>query len=70
VCTAVGPDNCPFIVNPAQVNGDAYAAGDDCQCGDVTGDAVCAVEDLAILDRAVSGAAVDLVYGCPAYTGP
>jgi hypothetical protein len=37
-CLSAGPDNCPFIVNPSQVNGDAFAAGDHCQCGDVTGD--------------------------------
>jgi len=37
-CTAVGPDNCPFISNFAQTNGDAFAAGNACQCGDVTGD--------------------------------
>jgi len=36
----------------------------------VTGDAQCDVADLAVLDRAVSGAAATLVYGCPAYTGP
>jgi hypothetical protein len=97
-----GADNCPFIVNPAQLNGDGFAAGDACQCGDVTGegtldaadyqrareyvvnrtsgpfdldrcdvsgDAACDVEDLAVLDRAL-GAAGTLVYGCDAYTGP
>jgi hypothetical protein len=35
-CTA-GPDNCPFELNPGQANSDALEAGDDCQCGDVTG---------------------------------
>ena len=99
-----GADNCPFIVNADQLNGDAYAAGDVCQCGDVTdngklavgdytrareyvagrtpsgvfeldrcdvtGDADCGVEDLALLDRLVSGVPADLVYGCEAYTGP
>jgi len=38
VCTASGPDNCPFISNALQTNSDALTAGDDCQCGDVTGD--------------------------------
>jgi hypothetical protein len=101
-CTAVGPDNCPFVANFGQQNGDAFAAGNACQCGDVTGegtldaadyqrareyvvnrtsgpfdldrcdvsgDAACDVEDLAVLDRAL-GAAGALVYGCEAYTGP
>ena len=32
-----GPDNCPFEANMGQANSDTHAAGDDCQCGDVTG---------------------------------
>jgi len=35
-CTA-GPDNCPFVGNLSQTNSDVFEAGDDCQCGDVTG---------------------------------
>jgi hypothetical protein len=30
-----GEDNCPFIANNGQVNGDALPAGDACQCGNV-----------------------------------
>jgi hypothetical protein len=33
-----GTDNCPFVVNASQTNSDSFAAGDACQCGDVTGD--------------------------------
>jgi hypothetical protein len=103
-CTAAGPDNCPFVGNFAQTNGDAYAAGDTCQCGDVTGegvltaldyqrarehvagrtpggafdldrcdvtgDSLCGVEDLAVLDRLTSGAPAAITYGCPAWTPP
>lgn len=32
-----GPDNCPFVANPDQANGDAFPAGDDCQCGNANG---------------------------------
>lgn len=32
-----GPDNCPFVENAGQVNSDAFAAGDDCQCGNANG---------------------------------
>jgi hypothetical protein len=35
VCTAAGPDNCPFVSNFSQANSDTLAAGDDCQCGNV-----------------------------------
>jgi len=35
-CTA-GPDNCPFVGNPSQINSDVLAAGDLCQCGNVDG---------------------------------
>jgi hypothetical protein len=34
-CASAGPDNCPFISNASQTNGDAYTAGDACQCGNV-----------------------------------
>jgi len=36
-CTAAGPDNCPFVANFSQANGDSLAAGDECQCGNVDG---------------------------------
>jgi hypothetical protein len=36
-CTAAGPDNCPLVSNGSQTNSDTLGAGDDCQCGDVTG---------------------------------
>jgi hypothetical protein len=97
-------DNCPAVSNGAQTNGDAFAAGDACQCGDVsgdgpispidytrarelvvgrtpggvadpdrcdvTGDGLCGVEDLALLDRLVSGSSgAGIVYGCDAYRG-
>ena len=35
-CTA-GPDNCPFVGNPSQINSDVLTAGDLCQCGNVDG---------------------------------
>ena len=35
---------------------------------DVTGDADCHVEDLAVLDRLVQGAQASIVYGCEVYT--
>jgi hypothetical protein len=31
-------DNCPFVANTDQDNGDALPAGDACQCGDVNND--------------------------------
>ncbi len=37
-CTGVGPDNCPFVENPDQLNSDSLPPGDTCQCGDVTND--------------------------------
>jgi hypothetical protein len=103
-CSASAPDNCPFVANYLQTNGDAFAAGDACQCGDVTGegqigatdytrareyvvgrtlggpfdasrcdvtgDGICGVADLAVLDRIRNGASTTLVYGCGAYGGP
>jgi hypothetical protein len=43
-----GADNCPFIVNANQANGDPWPAGDACQCGDVTGDGVIAAADYTL----------------------
>ena len=45
-CLSAGPDNCPFVLNPSQQNSDGFAAGDACQCGDVTGDGVLDEADL------------------------
>jgi hypothetical protein len=46
-CTAAGPDNCPFVANFSQVNGDSLAAGDECQCGNVDGIDGVTSEDVA-----------------------
>jgi hypothetical protein len=103
-CTNAGPDNCPFVLNPGQTNGDAFLAGDACQCGDVTGegqvtatdyqrareflvgrtlggsfdanrcdvtgDDLCSVEDLAVLDRIAQTGWPMPPNRCPAYGGP
>jgi hypothetical protein len=58
-----GADNCPLIVNPAQQNGDSYSAGDDCQCGDTTGDGTLSPIDYTrarehVVGRTPSGAFV------------
>jgi len=45
-CTA-GPDNCPFLANPAQTNSDTLPAGNACQCGDVNDDGVVNAGDVA-----------------------
>ena len=37
-CTGVGPDNCPFVENPDQLNSDSLSPGDTCQWGNVTND--------------------------------
>jgi len=100
ICT--GGDNCPLVGNNDQTNGDAFTAGDACQCGDVTGDGLittidylrareivigrtpsgpdevnrcdvtgdadCHVDDLAVLQRLVNGAPATIVYGCEVYT--
>jgi hypothetical protein len=103
-CVATAPDNCPFVENQTQTNSDGFAAGDACQCGDVTGegaltatdyqrareyvagrtlggpfvvnrcdvtgDGLCDVRDLAVLDRLTSGKPATLVPGCAAYGHP
>jgi len=56
-CTA-GPDNCPFIGNGAQTNSDVFEAGDDCQCGDVTGDGVMTSADVDEVRAALMGVGV------------
>jgi hypothetical protein len=57
-CTA-GPDNCPFIGNGAQTNSDVFEAGDDCQCGDVTGgDGVITSADVDEVRDALMGVGV------------
>jgi len=43
-CTA--SDNCPAVANGGQTNSDALAAGDACQCGDVTGEGVVNATDV------------------------
>jgi len=44
-CSA-GPDNCPFVSNVGQANGDSLEAGDDCQCGDVSGNGIVTADDV------------------------
>jgi hypothetical protein len=51
-----GADNCPFIVNAAQTNSDALAAGDACQCGDVTNDGIVNAADVARASESLVGA--------------
>jgi hypothetical protein len=53
-CTA--GDNCPAVSNITQDNSDALPAGDACQCGDVTGDAVVDALDLQRLREFLVGA--------------
>jgi hypothetical protein len=45
-CTATGPDNCPLVSNVSQTNLDGFFAGDDCQCGDATGDGTFSALDI------------------------
>jgi hypothetical protein len=56
-CTASGPDNCPFIWNALQTNSDVLTAGDDCQCGDVTGDGSVTQADVDEVRGALMGGA-------------
>lgn len=50
-------DNCPFRANPGQENANGDAAGDACQCGDVSGDGLVATEDLDALRSHLAGLA-------------
>jgi len=56
VCTQAGPDNCPFIANPGQVNGDALLAGNACQCGDLNNDGVVTEADVVLVGEHIVGA--------------
>ena len=55
-CTSSGPDNCPFVANFDQSNGDAFSAGDACQCGDVNADGGFDAQDLTIVRESIVGA--------------
>jgi hypothetical protein len=60
-CTA--NDNCPAVANANQQNSDSLAAGDACQCGDVTGDGIVNATDVQrarehLTGRTLSGAFV------------
>jgi hypothetical protein len=55
VCTQAGPDNCPFIANPDQANGDALFAGNGCQCGDLNNDGVVTEADALLASQHVVG---------------
>jgi hypothetical protein len=62
-CSA-GPDNCPFVPNLGQSNGDAAPAGDACQCGNVDGIGGITATDVQIarerlMEKALSGSFLD-----------
>jgi hypothetical protein len=56
-CEAPGPDNCPLVPNVTQANGDVLPEGNDCQCGDVTGDGVVTTLDVARAGEVLVGRA-------------
>ncbi len=56
-CTA-GSDNCPFIGNPDQMNGDASPAGNACQCGDLDEDGIVELAGLTIARKKLVGAGI------------
>ena len=60
-CSA-GPDNCPFVLNGGQVNSDALAPGDTCQCGDLSEDGPVTVLDATIARRNLVGAAIGVPF--------
>jgi len=55
-CDLPGPDNCPFVANFDQSNGDAFSAGDACQCGDVNSEGGLNAQDLTIVRQSIVGA--------------
>jgi hypothetical protein len=55
-------DNCPATFNPLQTNSDAFFAGDDCQCGDVSGNDVIDAADLEIARKHLVGATIDVPF--------
>ena len=44
-------DNCPFVSNPLQDNGDAVPAGDACQCPDLDADLLLNLRDVVLATR-------------------
>jgi hypothetical protein len=46
-------DNCAFVPNASQVNSDAFAAGDACQCGDVDVSGAADAADVSLLRSAL-----------------
>lgn len=44
-------DNCPFVSNLSQGNGDAVPAGNSCQCPDVDGNALFDIRDVVLASR-------------------
>jgi hypothetical protein len=60
-----GADNCPIVANADQANGDTWSAGDDCQCGDVTGDGVIAAADYQLArEHVIKGTALPAADRC------
>ncbi len=65
-------DNCPFVPNPDQVDAGALDSaipdgiGDDCQCGEVSGDGVVDAADLGDYRNSLSGAGVLFTGGAAA----
>jgi hypothetical protein len=55
-CAQAGPDNCPFIPNASQLNGDTLLAGNDCQCGDLNNDGIVTSADVILVREYVVGA--------------
>ena len=58
ICTPgpEGADNCPFIDNSSQTNGDGLPAGDACQCGDVDDDGSITLADVSRAQENLVGA--------------
>jgi hypothetical protein len=50
---APAADNCPFYPNPAQGDADLDGRGNDCECGDQTGDGMNTVSDLVGINIAI-----------------
>jgi len=48
-------DNCAWFANPAQSDDDANGIGNDCECGDQSGDGAVTVSDITSINAAIFG---------------
>jgi len=57
-CTSAGPDNCVFVPNFGQTNGDTSPDGDDCQCGDIDVNGIITAVDVELAQKNLVGATI------------